>query len=121
VELSPKHVKKNFNCGYKSLNDYIQNFAKQDVHKGLSICYVLVDDSNNNVMGYYTLSSSSIPKSDFPEELSRKIPYNDVPVALLGRLAVDEAYKGNSDFIISCVNTEASKIISEPYKKPLTF
>ena len=93
--LSSEHVKSGFDCGYDTLNDYIRLRAKQDVKKDLSVCYVLIDTSNNNVMGYYTLSSSSVYKSDLPDNLSKKLPYSTIPVVLLGRLAVDNNYKGN--------------------------
>jgi len=123
--LSQQHVKNSFDCGYSALNDYIRLRAKQDVKKDLSVCYVLVDESNNNVMGYYTLSSSSVNKSDLPDNLSKKLPYSAIPVILLGRLAVDNGYKGNRygevllmhSFAKSCDSSDiigAHAIIVEP-------
>lgn len=93
-QLNSSHIKKTFDCGNEVLNDYIRLRAKQDVKKDLSVCYVLVDDKNT-VIGYYTLSSSSIFKSDLSEELRKKIAYNTIPVVLLGRLAIDNRHKGN--------------------------
>ena len=47
------------------------------------------------MLGYYTLSASVIRADDLPEELSRKLPrYPQLPVTLLGRLAVDTTLKG---------------------------
>jgi len=94
--LNKSHQKKDFQCGYALLDNYIRTQAKQDVSRDLSACFVL-NDENNYVIGYYTLSANSIKRDDFPEEMSRKLPasYDDLPAILLGRLAIDNNYKGN--------------------------
>ncbi len=44
---------------------------------------------------YYTLAAAGIPLTDLPEHLVKKLPrYPSVPVAVLGRLAVDTAFQG---------------------------
>src|SRR5262249_29222382 len=54
-----------------------------------------IDRSNSKVAGYYTLAAGGIPLTDLPEDLARKLPrYPSVPVARLGRLAVDRVYRG---------------------------
>jgi len=90
--LNKVHNRKEFNCGKKSLDNYIQQQVSQDVKKKLSVCFALADESNV-VKGYYTLSNSSIPKGDIPTLFSKKIPnsYTDIPVTLLGRLAIDKS------------------------------
>lgn len=96
--LTKDHVRKNFNCGKELLNDYLLKQAGQDAKKDLSVCYVLTDEDEgtNRVMGYYTLSNNSIPRDDFPDDLSKKIPKTySIPTALMGRLAVNNADKGN--------------------------
>jgi predicted GNAT family N-acyltransferase len=94
--LNKSHEKRNFECGYGLLDNYIKTQAKQDVSRDLSACFVLGDE-NNNVIGYYTLSANSIERGEFPDEMSRKLPpsYQDLPTILLGRLAIDNKYKGN--------------------------
>lgn len=94
--LNKLHVKKEFSCGNELLDSYIKNQAKQDFLRDLSVCYVLCEDEGNKVIGYYTLSSNTISRDDLPDELSRKLPpsYIKLPALLLGRLAVDESYKG---------------------------
>lgn len=85
-------VKKDFECGNESLDNYIRRIAKQDVKRDLSACYVLVSEGNV-VKGYYTLSASSIKREDFPEQSKIKLPpsYEAYPSILLGRLAVDKS------------------------------
>ena len=47
------------------------------------------------VAGYYTLAAAGIPLADMPAQLAKRLPrYPSVPVARLGRLAVDQAYRG---------------------------
>lgn len=93
--LNKRHIKSDFSCGHASLDNYIQTQAKQDVNRDLSACYVLNDVNEKRVIGYYTLSSNSIKKDEFPESLKRKLPpsYGNIPTVLLGRLAVDTKYK----------------------------
>uniref|UniRef100_UPI0036DEDD9D GNAT family N-acetyltransferase n=1 Tax=Photorhabdus sp. RM322S TaxID=3342825 RepID=UPI0036DEDD9D len=44
----------------------------------------------NKIVGYYTLSALSIEFSELPPYLSKKLPQQLVPGALLGRLAVNQ-------------------------------
>jgi hypothetical protein len=93
--LDSSHKKKDFNCGKPLLDNYLHTQAKQDVKRKLSACFVLEGDQRV-VKGYYTLSSASIKKDILPETIIKKLPpaYSDLPVTLLGRLAVDNSYKG---------------------------
>lgn len=93
--LSSNHHKKNFSCGYEMLDNYIHQQAKQDVKRDLSACFVLCEAGKADIIGYYTLSSGSVNRSEFPEHLSRKLPphYHNLPTILLGRLAIDDHYQ----------------------------
>jgi predicted GNAT family N-acyltransferase len=62
--------------------------------KRLAICFVAADDENN-VVGYYTLTSESLGRELIPEKYLKKVPRNyNAPVILLGRLARDLKQKG---------------------------
>jgi ribosomal protein S18 acetylase RimI-like enzyme len=93
--LNATHKKEKFNCGKPLLDNYLHKQAKQDVKKKLSACFIYEGESNI-VKGYYTLSSASIQRALLPEEIVKKLPpsYNDLPAALLGRLAIDSSFKG---------------------------
>jgi ribosomal protein S18 acetylase RimI-like enzyme len=94
VLLNKSHKKLSFRCGKIPLDYYIQKLAKQDIKRSLAACYVIED--RNIIAGYYTLSSNSIPYTECPEDLVKKLPkgYVDLPTILLGRLAVDSNYQG---------------------------
>ncbi len=90
--LDPKkHNRKNFDCGTTALNLYVQKFANQDQKRSLTRVYVLAN--NENIIGYYSLSSHSVIRENLPDNLNIG-GYNDIPFLLLGRLAVDKNYQG---------------------------
>lgn len=92
--LGASHEKAKFSCGKAMLDNYIQKQAKQDVKGKVSACFILSDD-DKVIKGYYTLSNGSIPRSQLPESFVKQLQkYHDLPVTILGRLAVDNKYKG---------------------------
>lgn len=92
--LDKIHNRKAFECEEQQLTQYIQEQVSQDVRKKLAICFVAAD-SNNNVIGYYTLSSESLGREHIPEKYIKKVPQNyNAPVILIGRLARDLTAKG---------------------------
>ena len=95
VPLNASHKKKDFSCGNEMLDNYLHTQAKQDVKRKLAACFLLVDAANK-VKGYYSLSSSSIPREELPDNVKAKLPpaYHNLPVTLLGRLAIENSCKG---------------------------
>ena len=93
--LAGTHEKADFSCGNEMLDNYLRKQAKQDMKRKLSACFVLSDD-DKEIKGYYTLSSASIKREQLPEFIISKLPpsYVDLPVTLLGRLAVAIKFKG---------------------------
>jgi ribosomal protein S18 acetylase RimI-like enzyme len=79
-----------------ALDAYLRERALQDQDKRASVCWVLPWVENPaRIRGYYTLSAYSIGLKDLPEGLVKKLPrYPNVPAALLGRLAVSTACRG---------------------------
>jgi hypothetical protein len=67
----------------------------QDVRRRATACYVAADAATSRIAGYYTLAAGGVLLSDLPDALTKRLPrYPSVPVARLGRLAVDAAYRG---------------------------
>lgn len=89
------HNREGFSCGVPSLDDYLKRQAAQDQKRDVARPFVLLGESEKQILGYYTLSSSGVDLSDLPEAQRKKLPaYPVVPVILLGRLAVDQSQKG---------------------------
>jgi GNAT superfamily N-acetyltransferase len=92
--LNSTHKKNDFSCGQELLDNYLRYQANQDIKRKLSACFILAE--KDEVKGYYTLSNGSIPLSQVPDHLRKKLPpsYLTIPVTLLGRLAIDLRFKG---------------------------
>jgi hypothetical protein len=93
VLLNSSHIKSEFNCGQELLDTYLHRQAMQDIKRHLAACFVAITPENV-IKGYYTLSNSSVQKDLIPEDIKKKLPYIDLPVTLLGRLARDKKYDG---------------------------
>jgi ribosomal protein S18 acetylase RimI-like enzyme len=92
--LGAGHQREGFSCGVPALDRYFNEFATQDIKRGLSNCFVAVDETGV-VAGYYSFAASSIPLSDLPAGLTKRLPrYGVVPAGLIGRLAVDLRFRG---------------------------
>jgi GNAT superfamily N-acetyltransferase len=94
--LGKQHDRAAFSCGKPSLDQYLKERARQDARRYVSAPFVLVPGpGEKTILGYYTLSSFAIDLPDLPPATARKLPsYPNVPVTLLGRLAVDEKHSG---------------------------
>lgn len=93
--LNKRHDRAGFNCGTEALDHYLRQQARQDADKHVAAPFVLVEPPSAAVLGYYTLSASVVGVADIADELARKLPrYPQLPVTLIGRLAVDHRAKG---------------------------
>jgi ribosomal protein S18 acetylase RimI-like enzyme len=93
--LGPDHARTEFSSGVEALDRYFREQVTQDVRRRTTACYVALDVATAKVAGYYTLAAAGVALADLPEQLAKRLPrYPSVPVARLGRLAVDQAYRG---------------------------
>lgn len=94
IPLDAAFKKDGFSCGKAALDIYIQKQVSQDIKRKLALCFVIIE--NKIIKGYYTLSNNSISQEQVPDEIRKKLPksYTGIPTTLLGRLAVDEKFKG---------------------------
>ena len=93
--LGAGHARDGFSCGVAALDNYFARQATQDVRRRAAACYVAVEASTGKVAGFYTLAAGGVALTDLPEAMSKRLPrYPSVPVARVGRLAVDQAYHG---------------------------
>lgn len=93
--LGKQHERKSFDCGERSLNQYLYRYANQDIRRRINRVFAASPpDAPWQVIGYYSLSAGSLDATDLPEEFRRRLPGYPVPVVLLGRLAVAESHQG---------------------------
>jgi predicted GNAT family N-acyltransferase len=86
-----------FDCGNIVFNEFLQRYAAKQQRDLFLSLWILEDKSNGNaIAGYYTLAPANVRQTsstpDFIKKASKTYP--DVPVILLGRLAVDKNYRG---------------------------
>ena len=95
--LGRQHHRDDFQCGIDALDRYLKQQARQESDKHVAAPFVLVNPDSPAVLGYYTLSASSIRVGDIDLELASKLPrYPQLPVTMISRLAVDTRLKGQS-------------------------
>jgi predicted GNAT family N-acyltransferase len=92
--LGDRHDRTTFSCGVEALDRYLRSQAGQDHRRRVASCFVLVAE-DGSVVGYYTLSATSIALVDLPPDLAKRLPrYPAIPATLMGRLAVDQRRRG---------------------------
>ena len=89
-KLSSHHDRDAFDCGVEEMNVYLQKYSGQHERKGIGRTYVAAEEGDARVLGYYSISSGAVAFETVPENL----PRYPVPVALIGRLAVDLSARG---------------------------
>ncbi len=94
VRLTKQHDRTVFDCGEPSLNDWLKVRAGQYDRKDMSRTFVATKDGEPLVLGYYALATHSVEPAVMPLEQAKGLPPLAVPVALLARLAVDQAAQG---------------------------
>lgn len=85
-----------FDCGSTELNSFLKTKARQNQSAGFNKTFVAIaaEDKKKKVLGYYSLSMGEINLLSLSPELLKKLPKHPVPVARMGRLAVDTSTKG---------------------------
>jgi GNAT superfamily N-acetyltransferase len=95
VPIDKKYQRDSFDCGYPALNDYLKKYARQNHQKGIAKTFVGIDRSGSlKVAGFYTVSASSIEFASLPASVQKVVPAYPIPAILIGKLAVDNAAKG---------------------------
>jgi GNAT superfamily N-acetyltransferase len=89
--LTAEHVFSGFDSGTPSLDDWRRRQALQNQASGASRTFVVCDD--DRVVGYYALAASAVAPNAATGRFRRNMP-DPVPVAVLGRLAVDKSHQG---------------------------
>lgn len=89
-----KHERGGFQCGQPDLDDFLLRLATRYEKRKLGKTFVALEGDRPNVVGYYTLAASAIAFARMPNEITKKLPKQPVPVVLLARLAVDRTLQG---------------------------
>ena len=91
--LAPHHDRLDFDCGEPALNTFLQRLARQQSVRDFNRTYVAAFPGESRIQGFYAVSAANIHFENFPQALN--LPRYPVPVARLGRLAVDQRSQGS--------------------------
>lgn len=92
-------VSHGFTCGKHPLDDYFRRHALANDAAGIGRAYVVPrapdeDAAQPPILGFYTLSMALVASAEVSPHLTGKLPKYPLPVALIGRLAVDQRAQG---------------------------
>ncbi|MDA8025103.1 MAG: GNAT family N-acetyltransferase [Actinomycetota bacterium] len=91
--LTKTHKRETFVCGNDQIDSYFHKSVSQDVKRNYATCFVARDIKTDQVVGFYTLSSSNVPLTEVSEQVKRKLPrYPTIPAVLIGWLARDRNF-----------------------------
>jgi GNAT superfamily N-acetyltransferase len=91
IEPLAGHNRESFDSGNQILDDWLKRYSSQNERRGFSRTYVAVID--NVVAGYVSLATGDMDRDYVPLNIAKGAP-RDVPVVVIGRLAVDQRAQG---------------------------
>jgi predicted N-acetyltransferase YhbS len=89
--LAGHHDTEAFASGAENLDAWLKRRALKNQATGASRTFVACE--GQRVVAYYALASSAIAGDEAPGRFRRNMP-DPIPVAILGRLAVDRSFQG---------------------------
>jgi hypothetical protein len=100
TRLEPADLEAVFRCGKHSLDDFFARHSLANDRAGICRVYVLRRREHDPlkfpaILGFYTLSMASVSADSIAQVMGEKMPRYPMPVALIGRLAVDERAQGH--------------------------
>jgi GNAT superfamily N-acetyltransferase len=113
--LAKSHDRSLFHCGQPALDDWLKTLASQFDRRDLARTFVAVLPGDGRVLGYYALASHRVRFEALPDDQAKGLPKIDVPVVLLGRLAVDQSMhgKGLGSFLLIDALRRALQVSTE--------
>lgn len=91
-KLSSEHDLSGFSCGKPVLDEWLRKYALTNQRNGMAQTYIV--HREKRVVGYYAISAGSVSRDMVSSRVAKGVPNHPIPVALLGRLAVDQSEQG---------------------------
>ncbi|WNG31077.1 GNAT family N-acetyltransferase [Cystobacter fuscus] len=88
-----------FSCEHETLNRFFRESARQHQEKDISRTWVLRRSSSDDpalppVLGFYTLSLTTLRRETLPSNIAKRLPNYPVPAIIIARLARDSRVRG---------------------------
>ena len=93
--IGRQHDRTGFDCGSPALNEYLRRYARQNHESGGAKTFVAVQpEAPARILGYYSISPTSVEFTRVPAALTHKLGRYEVPAFRLGRLGVSVSLQG---------------------------
>jgi GNAT superfamily N-acetyltransferase len=93
--LGPRHDVERFANGrHASLDDWLRRRARASEGLSARTYVICVEEPADTVVGYYALSTAAAHRAGLPTARLRQGMPEEIPLLLLGRLAVDASFQG---------------------------
>jgi GNAT superfamily N-acetyltransferase len=92
--LQAAHDRAGFSSGKPLLDTFLRTLVSQYEKRRLGRTFVATEPGQLHVAGYYTLAAGAFDVSCLPEAARKKLPKHPIPTVHLGRLAVDQTFRG---------------------------
>lgn len=92
--LDKAHDRSSFHSGQPLLDDWLKERAGQFDRRDLSRTFVATRPNEQLALGYYAISTHRVIFDTLPNAETKGLPRLDIPVVLIGRLAVDQSVQG---------------------------
>jgi GNAT superfamily N-acetyltransferase len=90
-----KHERADFDCGNRSLNEFLRTLVTQYEKRRLGKTFAAVrTTAPATIAGYYTLAAGAVAFQNVPPEIAKRLARHPIPAILLARLAVDRSAQG---------------------------
>lgn len=87
--ITKEHHRENFNCGEDQLNIFLRQHARKSHDQGGAKTFLAIDcKDSKTILGFYSLSPTSLDYARTPQIIQRGLARYDVPAFRLARLAV---------------------------------
>ena len=118
--LDRHHDRAPFSCGDARLDEYLRNYARQNMDRRTALVWVWTRPPSQTVVGYYTLTSTQIDAGALPQAIAQKFKLRNPPflgATLLGRCAIGTADQGRGLGKMLCLHAldkalTASRVVS---------
>ena len=105
--LDRHHDRAAFSCGDSRIDEYLRNYARQNMERRSALVWVWTRPPSQAVIGFYTLTSSQIEAGGLPAAVAQKFKLRNPPLlgaTLLGRVGVGSAYQGQGLGRLLCMH-----------------
>jgi ribosomal protein S18 acetylase RimI-like enzyme len=102
-----KHDRAAFSCGVSQVDNFFKKTANKLSKADNLRVYVMTEDDEKSVIGFYAINTHAIHYSELPEKFAKTRPsHGNIPAAYISMIGRDEKYKGGGyggDLLADCL------------------